>query len=296
VEDIVDGTRFDHLAKRLARGVSRRALLGGTAAVGAATLLGTTATAVQEASPVATPAVGQAEWLLVVNFEGAELAIPEDGRGMTITLTGVDGHVMAFTDRPTRDYHLTPLATAAAAINAAGDSDPLNATLVARPPLSRDSLDMVVVLRSATVDAANEHLVLETRVLGGPLLTTTLGRAPGEPTTLRGGSLFVDDADLTTVGSSSSCIEYGDECGADVQCCAGLVCQVTGTEQMAINGDWGPVEYIYTCLNPNSACASADSVCDESSCLYKPCCGAFECAVKPSGDDLQCTCTPVQGS
>ncbi len=215
----MDSNRFDLVTRRLATGVSRRSLLHGVTIAGTAAIANMTSAIAREATPVAAPE----QWLLVINFEGVELAFPADGRSMTITLTGVDGHVMAFTDRPARDYQLTPLTTAGAAINAAA-SDPLNATLVARPPMARGSLDLVVVLNSATVDPANEQMVLETMVLGGPMLSGVPDLTPGHAATLRGGSLFVDDANLTSDGSSDSCSTEGGSCMLSQTCCEGYQC------------------------------------------------------------------------
>ena len=290
----MNSNRFDQITRRIAGGMSRRSLLRGATAAGAVSIAGMTATIAQEATPVAV----QDNWLMVVNFEGAELAIPADGPDMTITLTGVDGHVMAFTDRPVRDYHLTPLATAAAAINAAA-SDPLNATLVARPPLSRDSLDLVVVLLAATVDSENERLVLEARMLGGPLLTTTRDRAPGQPTTLRGGSLFIDDADLTNAGPSDYCAGLQEQCGdilidetdgttTHVDCCSGQNLACTFYQSYS-DPDTGLAENYFMCLPSGTTCASEGESCD-----LAPCCDGYICvgnAGAGGGDSVNFACS-----
>jgi hypothetical protein len=221
----MDLARFDRLTKRLAGGRSRRSLLRGTiggAAVAAA--VPATWTLAQEASPPAsTSEADQENWLLVVNFGGAEI-VPsaDDPTRLTVTLSGVDRDAVAFTDHPQQQFVIVLPEQVVSAINGA-QSDPLNAALVARMPLSRESEKIGVVLLAAAFDETTETLTLDVKTFGSAEAGTPVAFEPGQTTVLRGGNLFIDSVELREVFGASACSQAGGECFFRI-CCPGIHC------------------------------------------------------------------------
>lgn len=220
----MDTARFDKLAKWFSRGHSRRTVLRGTLGGAAAAAAGpaTWARAHQATPPVATPGAGQENWLLVVGFGGAALAPSTDNPGaLTVTLIGVDRDAVAFTDRPQRQFVSVQPEQVVAAITGAA-ADPLNAALVARRPLSRESDQIGVVLRSASFDEDAGTLTLEVTVFGLDETGTPVAPTANQTTVLRGGNLFIDGVAVReTFGYS--CGKEGASCLLRI-CCPGTHC------------------------------------------------------------------------
>jgi hypothetical protein len=219
----MDPIRFDKLTRRLATLHARRTVLRGAIAGGAVAASVPAAPAgARQATPTdVTPESVQASWLLVVGFSGAEL-VAADGSStlMTVTLSGVDTDAVAFTDHPQRQFSLVQPEQVVTAINDAA-ADPLNAALVARMPLSRESEQVVVVLQSASVDPDAETLTLQVEVISAEATGTPVTIEPGQTTVLRGGNLFVDGIEFRR----ELCAGRNEACLTRI-CCPGLHCTI----------------------------------------------------------------------
>jgi hypothetical protein len=156
-------------------------------------------TAAQGSTP---PATEEPLWLFVEAFDSATLTPdPVTPGEYTLTLSGVDAAVLAFTDRPARQVSLVPTADYAAAVADAAE-DPLNATLVA--PLTGVEPALVVVdLRDATHDAAARTVTYQVAVLSedeGPVrAAATPLAAPTEEQAFGSGHLFTDATQCTSI-------------------------------------------------------------------------------------------------
>jgi hypothetical protein len=126
------GSRFDRLARTLARGTNRRQVISGLLAAAFGAPTGAAAQEAAPATPHSTPAADDTEkWLYIQAFESATLGPdPTDPGEYTLTLTGVDEDVLGFSKRPEREVATVTTAEFASMV-VRQVLNSLNATLVA---------------------------------------------------------------------------------------------------------------------------------------------------------------------
>lgn len=170
--------------------------------------LGVDRAVAQNASPEATPASeatgSQPAWLFTVDFDSGSIEPVEDTLGnVTITLSGIDPVVLAFTEHPFRRSAFWTIDQLLAAIETFA-ANPLNAVLSERQPRSQDSGQIVVRLLSGTFASATGMLTLQADVFGGIIQGTPIASGDMQALQLGGGFLFVDDI------SNPMCVEPRD--------------------------------------------------------------------------------------
>ena len=149
------------------------------------------ASAVAQAHP-ATPAPTESDWLFTVNFRSAALVAGDKGTGQaTLTLSGVDTDVLAFTDQPQRRAAVVPVAAFVPLLDGAA-ADPPNALLVTGRAGENEGFQAVLILRSASADRDAGTVTFA--------VTVTERQSDGTPVPARDGGqelpasyLFVDD-------------------------------------------------------------------------------------------------------
>jgi hypothetical protein len=195
----VNADRFDALARAFsARLPRRRALRRGAAALVAGAGFGMAGrrAAAQEASPVASPAVGDGAGsdLFVQSFLAGALA-PRPGEDgvYTLTLEGATGQTVFFSDRPARRVGLVPTAVLLERLGFT-PADPPNAALVAQTAGGEEVV--VVELFDPHYDAAAGTLSYGVRLLAdyaGVGLADFAPRQDGDPPPSFGAAhLFID--------------------------------------------------------------------------------------------------------
>jgi len=143
-------------------------------------------------------------WLFSHTASAGSLVKKSDG-GYTLTLTGIDPHVMAFTDRPVRDSVILPATQLIEQWPALFADSPPNAVLVEHNP--RGNTDSVVLTLSnprlttpATASATSADTA--TLTFDATLITTehpsnlkrlTRGLHKTPPAAFANASLFIDD-------------------------------------------------------------------------------------------------------
>jgi len=150
------------------------------------------------AQPATPAAIAPPVWLVVQAFESATLRPDPSSGAFTLTLTGVDAAVLAFTDRPNRLVAYVPTVDFMEIVVAERDN-PLNAALVS---LVRDGVEAmaVVELLSAAHDAAAGTVTYGVAVLATEQGALAAGGAT-PPADLEAGldlgpgHLFVDSLD-----------------------------------------------------------------------------------------------------
>ncbi len=111
-------------------------------------------------SASATPVAEGGNWLFTVTFDTGTLTPSTDGDGSaTLTLTGIDPVILAFTDRPERMVALVQAQTFVEILQATSD-DPPNAALAVRQTDFGQGDPVVIELRSATYDASCQDPVV----------------------------------------------------------------------------------------------------------------------------------------
>jgi hypothetical protein len=131
--------------------------------------------------------------LFVQTATGGTWAADADGTSGTLTLTGVDPEVEAFTDRPAREVSTETPQQFVDDWPARGfDTDPPNAS-IALHSAAAGEVPLVVELSSPGWDASSSTLTYRAKVVGG-------GSGPGAtlPATFGGVSLFVDNSPAST--------------------------------------------------------------------------------------------------
>ena len=156
---------------------------------------GAEAARAQQATP--TPEA-EPSWLMIQAFDEATLRLDPSTNTSTLTLTGVDAAMLAFTDRPNRKV-ATVLTADFAQLVSDAQADPLNAALVA--PLDSGAAVMVVVeLRTVEFDATGSSVTYQVAVLaeeGGKLTAVDSPLAsPNTEAAFGSGHLFVDDVQV----------------------------------------------------------------------------------------------------
>lgn len=172
-----------------------------------------------------------ASWLFSHTADGGSLTDNGDGT-YTLTLTGIDPHLMAFTDRPNRD---------AVVVDAAGlvgmweaffaDSDP-NAVLVEHAP--DDTADSVVMTLSDP--SLDDQRLTFTAIPLVEEVPPSLARLAGSvhsvlPTEFSSASLFIDDA-----APGSDCVD-GVSCESPVE--RGIICDLGYVSCQGVAGNGG---------------------------------------------------------
>lgn len=144
-----------------------------------------------------------ADWLFSHTSDGGTISPGADGT-VVLTLTGIDEHVVAFTDRPDRQSEILDVGSLVAAWPSLfADSAP-NAVLVEHDPSGTES--SVLELTDPVLDGTTLRFtarVLEVEAADGLTSPTTGdatdGAAAGPaspPATFRAASLFIDDVDM----------------------------------------------------------------------------------------------------
>ncbi len=136
------------------------------------------------------------KWLFSHTSEGGTITPGPDGT-VVLTLTGIDQHVVAFTDRPDRRSEIIDVrALVMAWPSMFADSAP-NAVLVEHEPNGTDS--SVLELTEPRLDGSTLTFtakVLEVEAAEGPTVTAADQADPTmPPASFRAASLFIDDVD-----------------------------------------------------------------------------------------------------
>lgn len=236
----MDARRFDGLSRTIAGRLSRRAALGGGAALAGATLTATglRGLAAQDATPAAlgaTPEAGDAErteFLFVQVFDGGSLAPKLDEPGVyTLTLTGATDQTVYFSDRPERIVGIAPMARFLDALGFTPDNPP-NAALVAQTDAGEDIVVVELfnpVYRQGFGEGGGATLVYDVRILAdyqeGGLAHLAARQVDDQfAETFGAASLFIDDCKDSTVicqrdgitqgqfGPMGFCWHFGDIC------------------------------------------------------------------------------------
>jgi len=164
-------------------------------------------------------------WLFSHTASAGTLLRQSDG-DYTLTLTGIDPHVMAFTDRPVRDSVIVPATDLITAWPGLFVDSPPNAVLVEHN--AKGNTDSVVLTltnpRLATPAAANSTSAdTATLTFDAKLITTehpsnlkrlTRGIHKTPPATFANASLFIDDVDVMTVSPTGPIATWQFKCQA----------------------------------------------------------------------------------
>jgi len=155
------------------------------------------------------------QWLFSQTAHGASLIRNPNGE-YTLTLKGIDPHVMAFTDRPARD---TQIARTQSLVNSWATifaEDPPNAVLVEHDPQG-EANSVVLTLRNPQLisptggtngDTLTFDAVLITSENPSPFTKLAAGVHKNAPSQFSGVSLFIDNAENpfnTTDGPGANC-------------------------------------------------------------------------------------------
>lgn len=224
----MESRQFDNLTKFLARRVSRRNAVGGTAGLAAAmSVPALHQTLAQGATPEATPAGAEHLSLLFVQVAtGGSFTAKTDSPGWyVLTLNGVGAHAVQFADRPA---HLAgTLATADLVDESLFDpNDPPNAALVADTDAGLDIL--VIELYKPHYDAASQTLTYEAKPVEGDQQgwLAQFGSAQKDlamAETLHAASLFIDSVTLNCYPNGCFCFPLYSYDG----CCQDLFCSLS---------------------------------------------------------------------
>ena len=145
-----------------------------------------------------------ADWLFSHTSAGGTITPGPDGN-VVLTLTGIDEHVVAFTDRPERQSEILDVATLVMAWPSLfADSAP-NAVLVEHDPTGTES--SVLELTDPQLDGTTLRFtakVLEVEAKQGPTATDP-ATAPAPPASFRAASLFIDDVNMGA--SNFDCVD-----------------------------------------------------------------------------------------
>jgi hypothetical protein len=267
----MDSNRFDTISKLFASRKTRRAAVGGGLGIAATAISGRTFA--QDATPVGTPSVGTGdphpsadpELLYVQPFASGTWGPKEGGEGaFTLTLSGVAGQTVYFSDRPERIVGLIPTQKLLDTLGFSPENPP-NAAIVATPDGSDEQDILVIELLNPVYDADAGTLTYDATVLsdyGDPGLAHLAQQQQDDelPESFGEGSLFIDNAYLS---NTIECIEHNTDIviGTYVQ----EWCQHPVTEM------WGP------CDDPAQQCMERFGNCcggfnDQDQCIGGPTC------------------------
>lgn len=176
-------------------------------------------------------AASDSGWLFSHTAEGGDLMENGDG-SYTLTLTGIDAHVMAFTDRPERDaFVVDAVGLVAMWSDFFADSDP-NAVLVEHGA-DGEADSIVLTLSDPSIDEQGLTFTALPLIdeVPAPLVRIAgkLHRSP--PTQFSAVSLFIDDAE-----PASDCVS-GDSCQSPVE--RGILCNMGYDTCRGIGGNGG---------------------------------------------------------
>ncbi len=146
--------------------------------------------------PVAATDDSDADWLFSHTSDGGTIAPGPDGT-VVLTLTGIDPHVVAFTDRPDRQSEILDVATLVMAWPSLFAESAPNAVLVEHEPSGTDS--SVLELTDPVLDGTTLRFtarVLEVEAADGPTAADASSTSPAPPASFRAASLFIDDVDM----------------------------------------------------------------------------------------------------
>jgi len=201
----MDPTQFDRIARSFAaRRLSRRAALAGGVGLGVAALGHMAPVAAQEATPAASPVVGQAldtgtsAFLFVQSFAGGSITPKAGAEGVfTATLDHGLGQTIYFSDRPDRIVGAAPTEQFLKGLGFDPDNPP-NAALVVDDGDGGVNI-AVVELTNPRYDAATAMATYDLAVLRDYASTADLGfqQEPADLSALEktfgAAHLFIDD-------------------------------------------------------------------------------------------------------
>jgi hypothetical protein len=155
------------------------------------------------ACQTAAPAVDQASLLYSQTAAGGRLEPAAGDGAYTLVLTGVDGHTIQFSDRPTRSATVIALADFVAHWAALFGDDPPNAALVEHDRAG-DADTVVVTVSRPIYDRASDELRFDAHLLADEhapgRLAGVIHRTHSQPPASFGAaSLFIDDATGTVI-------------------------------------------------------------------------------------------------
>lgn len=137
---------------------------------------------------------GSGRWLGSLSAAGGTWGEPEADGARTLTLTGVDDHVVVFEDRPARGAGIVATASAVDHWDDVFGDDPPNAVLVEHDAeRERGSASTVVTLTEPSYDAGEGVLQLRAeRVRNEEQAGENSGREADLPASFEAASLFID--------------------------------------------------------------------------------------------------------
>lgn len=289
----MEGSRFDRLAKRLAkRHLSRRAALQAGAAGLAVTALRTATSAAQGTpAPPGTPmselAADNGSLFVQTATTGsltpnpAARATPAAGGtpvaaqqgAYLLTLHGHSGETIGFSDRPKRDFGEVPTARFFTGLGFLPDNPP-NAALVVDTPQQQGAVVLVELL-DPHYDAPSQTLTYEANLLhqypnpksdGLAELAAKAQYTP--PASFTNVSLFIDDCPNSTetcwtVGSNGFCSNEGSITSGNCWSWATWTCNPCGSYYTLCN------QAFSSC---NSSCLDDIALCGTPGCCNGQCC------------------------
>jgi hypothetical protein len=146
-------------------------------------------------------------WLFSHTADGGTLEAQPDG-SYRLTLTGIDPHVMAFTDRPVRDTQVIGIQALADAWDELFESAPPNVVLVEHN--SQGEADSLA-LELTNPEVRGDSITFSAQVLdeeGAQGVSGLVGTLHSDvPSTFNEASLFIDDIDCPPdSGPTSACV------------------------------------------------------------------------------------------
>ncbi|MGD9711486.1 MAG: hypothetical protein AB7V46_05390 [Thermomicrobiales bacterium] len=264
----MDADHFDRLSRTLARRLSRRAALTGSA-IGTLVVAASPGLAAQPVTPEATPVAEPVAFLLVQVAESGRFHPTGEPDVYELELDHASGMTLAFADRPAREVRLLPTAEALSVIGFT--PDPPNAALVTGP--ADGEFVVVVELLDGSYEALAGSLTYRVQVLAETDRLTLTAAIEGRavvvaPASFGHASLFIDDVAVipyaTTPGSCGSTI-----CDADQTCCNGTcvygscVSPPTPDPTEMIECGSATCQFFQCC---NQKCCDADQTCCNGTC------------------------------